>query len=316
MLAIFGDHRAYCLSTVNRLECSWIKIIILTASIGCFDLTPAVLGLTVDGIVQIILVGKQSGYFSDRDAIRAEIVPIFTGFTIHIAGKLMNASQRSAVLPVRPLSVFLDPSVLGILLQLKAVCEIRNGIKEMGTVVSVDILAVVIGVQTVFDLIFFLLRQRFQNMEVCINVIAEITANRAVEQSVFVPCCAVCGDKLQAAEYAKRVCSSGVDRFALLNEVADDRQLIVFHLSRGHGEILICQTELGGIDRNAFRCSQCDCDRRQRADTFGKLQQEIPCCASILIAAGEHIQKSCKLLRNRHLGHIHCKGIGCFHPGL
>ena len=69
LLAIFGDHRAYCLSTVNRLECSRIKIIILTASIGCFDLTPAVLGLAVDGIVQIILVGKQSGYLSDRDAI-------------------------------------------------------------------------------------------------------------------------------------------------------------------------------------------------------------------------------------------------------
>ena len=153
-------------------------------------------------------------------------------------------------------------------------------------------------------------------MEVCINVIAEITANRAVEQSVFVPCYTVRGDKLQAAEYAKRVCSSGVDRFALLNEVADDRQLIVFHLSRGHCEILICQTELRGIDRNAFRCGQCNCDRRQRADSFGKLQQEIPCCASLLIAAGEHIQKRRKLLRNRHLGHIHCKGIGCFHSGL
>ena len=71
----------------------------------------------------------------------------------------MNAGQRSAVLPVRPLSVFLDPSVLGILLQLEVVCEIRNGIKEMGAVVSVDILAVVIGVQTIFDLIFFLLCQ-------------------------------------------------------------------------------------------------------------------------------------------------------------
>ena len=159
LLAVFGDHCAYCLNTVNRLECSRIKIIILTASIGCFDLTPAVLGLAVDGIVQIILVGKQSGYLSDRDTVRAKIVPIFTGFTIHIAGKLMNAGQRSAVLPVRPLSVFLDPSVLGILLQLEAVCEIRNGIKEMGAVVSVDILAVVIGVQTIFDLVFFLLCQ-------------------------------------------------------------------------------------------------------------------------------------------------------------
>ena len=186
----------------------------------------------------------------------------------------------------------------------------------MGTVVSVDILAVIIRVQTVFDLIFFLLRQRFQNMEVCINVIAEITANRAVEQSVFVPCCAARGDKLQAAEYAKRVCSGGIDRFALLNEVADDRQLIVFHLCRGHGKILICQTELGGINRNAFRCGQCNCDRRQRADSLGKLQQEIPCCASLLITTREHIQKRCKLLRNRHLGHIHCKCIRCFHSGL
>ena len=316
LLAVFGDHCAYCLNTVNRLECSRIKIIILTASIGGFDLTPAVLGLAVDGIVQIILVGKQSGYLSDRDTVRAKIVPIFTGFTSQIAGELMKAGQYSAVLPVGPLSVFLDPAVLGILLQLEAVCELRNGIKEMGSVVSVDILAVVIGIQTIFDLIFFLLCQRFQNMEVCIDVIAEIAADRAVKQSVFVPCCAVRGDKLQAAEYAKRVCSCGVDRFALLNEVADDRQLIVLHLGRGHGEILVCQTELGCIDRNAFRCGQCDRDRRQGADTLGKLQQEIPCCASLLSAAGEHIQKRRKLLRDRHLGHIHCKGRGCFHSGL
>ena len=71
----------------------------------------------------------------------------------------MKAGQYSAVLPVGPLSVFLDPAVLGILLQLEAVCELRNGIKEMGSVVSVDILAVVIGIQTIFDLIFFLLCQ-------------------------------------------------------------------------------------------------------------------------------------------------------------
>ena len=147
------------MNTVNRLECSRIKIIILTASIGCFDLTPAVLGLAVDGIVQIILVGKQSGYLSDRDTVRAKIVPIFTGFSSQIAGELMKAGQYSAVLPVGPLSVFLDPAVLGILLQLEAVCELRNGIKEMGAVVSVDILAVVIGIQTIFDLIFFLLCQ-------------------------------------------------------------------------------------------------------------------------------------------------------------
>ena len=159
LLAVFGDHSTYRLNTVNRLKCCRVEIIILTASIGCFDFTPAVLGLAIDCIVQIILVGKQSGYLSDRDTVRAKIVPIFTGFTIHIAGKLMNAGQRSAVLPVRPLSVFLDPSVLGVLLQLEAVCEIRNGIKEMGAVVSVDILAVVIGVQTIFDLIFFLLCQ-------------------------------------------------------------------------------------------------------------------------------------------------------------
>ena len=71
----------------------------------------------------------------------------------------MNAGQRSAVLPVRPLSVFLDPSVLGVLLQLEAVCEIRNGIKEMAAVVSVDILAVVVGIQAVLGLILFLLCQ-------------------------------------------------------------------------------------------------------------------------------------------------------------
>ena len=71
----------------------------------------------------------------------------------------MNTGQGSAVLPIRPFSIFLDPTVLGILLQLEAVCEIRDGIKEMSAIVTVDILAVVVGIQAVLGLILFLLCQ-------------------------------------------------------------------------------------------------------------------------------------------------------------
>ena len=58
LLAVFGDHSTYRLNTVNRLKCCRVEIIILTASIGCFDFTPAVLGLAIDCIVQIALIGK------------------------------------------------------------------------------------------------------------------------------------------------------------------------------------------------------------------------------------------------------------------
>ena len=259
---------------------------------------------------------KQSGHLSNGDAVRAEVVPILAGLVLDIAGKLIDSCQCGTVLPIRPLSVFLYPAVLCVLLQLEAVGKIGDGIKEVRTVVAVDILAVVVGVQTVFDLILLLLCQGFEHMEMGINVVAQVTADRAVEKFVFIPLCIIRGDELNAAEDTKRICGRRIDWFTLLDKIADDRKLIALYLSRGQSEVLVCQAEIGGVDRDAFRCGQCDSDRRQRAYALCKLKQKIPRRASFLVAAGKHIQKCGKLLWDRHLGHIDRKGIGCFHIRL
>ena len=312
LLAVFGDHRAYCLHTVNRLECNRIKVIILAVTACRFDLTPAVFRFAVDRIVERILISKQAGDLACGNAVCSEIKPVLAGFTINIAGKLLNTGQSCAVLPIGPFSAFFDPSVFGVLLNFEVVCKISDGVKEVCAVVTLKILTVVIGIQTVLDLILFLLSQRFQHMEMRIDVITESAADCAVEQPIFIPCSIIRRNQSKAAEYTKRVRGSRIDRLALLNEIADDRQLVAFHFSGSKREVFIGKPEFGCIDRNAVRSSQRDRNCRQRTDTLGKLQKKIPCRASLLVTARKHVQECCELIRNWHFGHIHSESIRHF----
>ena len=153
-------------------------------------------------------------------------------------------------------------------------------------------------------------------MEVGIDVITEAAADLAVEQAVFIPCRLISCNQLQAAEHAQRIRSCGVNGFSLLNKVTHDRERIVLYLRRCQGKVLICKAQIRRIDRYALRCSQRDCDRCQRADTLGKLQQEVPRRASLLITTGKHIQKCREFFRDRHLGHIHRESIAGIHSAV
>ena len=115
------------------------------------------------------------------------IINHFTGFPGGVAGKLLHAGQRSTVPVVAPASILLDPAVLAVLLQGEGIREISDRAEEMGAVVAGQVFTVVVGIQTVLLLEILILRHRLKHMEVCIDVIRQITADRAGELAVFIP---------------------------------------------------------------------------------------------------------------------------------
>ena len=253
---------------------------------------------------------KQARQLFGRNAVRAKIVPEFAVLACGIAGQLLHAGQRGTILIVAPVAFLSDPAVLAVLLQVKRIREVNDGAEEMGAIVPFQIFAVVIRIQAVLDLILLLLGQRFKHMEVCIDIVAQITADRAGKLVIRIPDCIVIGHQLQAAEHTEGIRGSRVDRLRLTNEIADHRQLVIYDLRRRQGKVLVGQTQIGGVDRKALRCGQRDRDRGQRTDTLGKLEQEIPRGPALLIAAGQHVKQSRQFLRNGHLGHIYSKGVG------
>ena len=287
-----------------------VKIVEIGFAIPGNDRLPAGNKRAKTRIVMLAVLFKQARQLSGRNTVRAKIVPEFAVLSRSIAGQLLHAGQRGTILIVAPVAFLPDPAVLAVLLQVKRIREVNDRTEEMGTIVPLKILAVVVRIQTVLDLILLLLGQRFKHMEVRINVIAQITANRAGKLVIRIPDRIVIGDQLQAAEHTEGIRGSRVDCLRLTDEIADHRQLVIHDLRRRQGKVLIGQTQIGGVDRKALRRGQRDRDRGQRTDALGKLEQEVPRSPPLLIAAGQHIKQCRQLFRDRHLGHIHSKGVG------
>ena len=267
-------------------------------------------------IVRRAVLFENARQFSFQLALAVKVEPELSALLRLIARQLLHTDNSCAVLIIAPCAVLSEPAFLCVFLQAEAVGKVSDRLEEMCAVVTVDVLTVVIGIQTVLNLILFLLCQRFEHMEVGIDVITEAAADLAVEQAVFIPCRLISCNQLQAAEHAQRIRSCGVNGFSLLNKVTHDRERIVLYLRRCQGKVLICKAQIRRIDRYALRCSQRDCDRCQRADTLGKLQQEVPRRASLLITTGKHIQKCREFFRDRHLGHIHRESIAGIHSAV
>ena len=287
-----------------------VKIVEVRLAILGHDRLPAGSQRSEACKVMLAVLFKQARQLLVGDPVCAEVIPEFTGFPGGVAGKLLHAGQRSTVPVVAPASILLDPAVLAVLLQGEGIREISDRAEEMGAVVAGQVFTVVVGIQTVLLLEILILRHRLKHMEVCIDVIRQITADRAGELAVFIPSRRIRRDQLQAAEHAEGVGRRRVDRLILADEVADHCQLVVLNLCGGQSEVLVCQTQTGFVDRDALRRSQRDGNCGQRADTLCKLEQEVPRSPALLIAAGQHIQQLRQLFRDGHLGHIHGKGVG------
>ena len=102
----------------------------------------------------------------------------------------------------------------------------------MSTVIALYISAVIIRIQPVFLLIRFLLRKTLENMEMCIDIIIEVSVELIVELAVIRPCGIRCRNKFKSGKNAERIGSSRVYRLRLLFEIANYCQLIAFNLNR------------------------------------------------------------------------------------
>ena len=210
-----------------------VKIVEVRLAILGHDRLPAGSQRSEACKVMLAVLFKQARQLLVGDPVCAEVIPEFTGFTGGVAGQLLHAGQRSTVPVVAPASILLDPAVLAVLLQGEGIREISDRAEEMGAVVAGQVFTVVVGIQTVLLLEILLLRHRLKHMEVCIDVIRQIAADRAGELAVFIPSRRVRRDQLQAAEHAEGVGRCGVNGLTLLNEVADHCQLVALNLLGG-----------------------------------------------------------------------------------
>ena len=286
-----------------------IKVIEIGGSVLIGDGLPAGGQNAKSGVIMLSVQGKDARQLLGTGSVLAQIIPELAAFSVHVAGQLVDAGQRRAVLEIGPNAILPDPAVLVILAQLEAVGEFHNRVEEVGTVIRRIIGAVVIGVQAILYLILLLLRQRFEHMEVGINIIAQITGHRAVQASAGRPG-SLLGNELQTAEYAQGIGRGRVDGLRLFNKVADHRQLVSIHLGGGQRKVLIGQPKVGRIRRKPIRDRQIDGDGGQRADPLGQLKQEVPSRPPLLVTAGQHKQQGRQLFGDGHFGHIYGEGIG------
>ena len=137
----------------------------------------------------------------------------------------------------------------------------------------------------------------------------------SVQAIVYIPVCSILGSKLDSAYKAKGICSSGINSLRLLNPVKSKLKTIVLliilnlikvEVIRHYLKLTIINLEIR-IEVK-YRSNLC-----QGAYTLCKLKQEVPCRCIFHICSGQHVNKVSKLRRNRNLGHIHCKDIGCNH---
>ena len=314
-----GKTRNSADSRIHRVV-RFVKIVEVGFAVVSHDRLPSGGKHAHAGIVTRTVLFKDARQLIPARAGSAEVIPVLPLLLRRVAGQLVDSGQRHAVLVIRPYAVCPAPAFFVVELhQIVMIRKVGDITGEVRSVVPRDIFAVIVGVKPVLDLIFLLLSQRFQHVEMRIDIIAETAADGAAEKSVCIPRRRVCRYQLKTAQHTERVGSRRVDRLGLLDEVAHHRQPVAHNIRGGQGKIFVCQTQLGDICRKALREVQRYRYRSKRAYALCKLKQEIPRGPSLLISSGEHIKQPGELFGDRNLGHIHRKDVcgfsGCARGG-
>ena len=304
-----GKTRNSANSCIHRVV-GFVKIVEVGFAVVSHDRLPSGGKHAHAGIVTRTVLFKDARQLIPARAGSAEVIPVLPILLRRVAGQLVDSGQRHAVLVIRPYAVCPAPAFFVVELhQIVMIRKVGDITGEVRSVVPRDIFAVIVGVKPVLDLIFLLLSQRFQHVEMRIDIIAETAADGAAEKSVCIPRRRVCRYQLKTAQHTERVGSRRVDRLGLLDEVAHHRQPVAHNIRGGQGKIFVCQTQLGDICRKALREVQRYRYRSKRAYALCKLKQEIPRGPSLLISSGEHIKQPGELFGDRNLGHIHRKYV-------
>ena len=234
----------YCLHPGIHGIINRIKIIEIRLAVGRFNRLPSRNKLSETGVIVLALIFKQSCQLIGAVTLSTEIIPILSGLTFNMAGKLLDTGQGVAVAVERPETVFSAPAVLAFLHENKLIGKAVRRIHEMSTVVAVDVCTVVIGIQSVFLLILFLLSKCLENMEMCIDIVVKLSVECKVKLSVLRPCSTVLRYKFKSGKNAERICGCRIYRLGLLFKVTYYSKLVALNLSGGKSEILVCKSEL------------------------------------------------------------------------
>ena len=261
---------------------------------------------------------EDAGQLAAAGAVLAEIIPERALFAVLIAGEILRSGELRAAVVIRPHALLIDPAVPALAVQTILIFKVDRlvGIAgEVRTVVERDVLAVVVREETVLHLILFLRSQILQNVEVRVNVVIQFAGNLHIELIglLSVPRRLIGGRELHTAEHTERVCRSRINRLSLQKEIGDDLNCIAVNLSRSQIKVLVDQLQAGDIRFHTVGNVNRDRNGRKRADALSQLEQEVPSSAPLLIAAGQHVEQTCQLLRDRHLGHINRESVARDH---
>ena len=227
-----------------KLSVCGIAVIYVRFAVICLDGKPSGLKNAHTGIVIAAVQLKDTGQLGAAGAVRAEIVPELSLFSGLKAGQLMDAGEDLAVLVIEPCSVFPNPALVDKAVQGKGVVEVHDLVLEMGAVIIGIVCAVIIRIQTVLDLIFLVGAEVHQDVEMGVNVIAQLAVEFHVELLIFIPCCLLRRRQLQTAQNAQGIRVGRIDGLGLGDEITDDSQLIVMHFRRAQAQIFICKPEI------------------------------------------------------------------------
>ena len=142
-----------------------------------------------------------------------------------MAMQFLRSCKCNTIFIVRPVFTFSLPSVFGEIAESVFIgeCELRIIItEEVRTIVTIDVLTVVIRIETVIDLILLLLCQRLEDMEVCIDIIVKTAVYCDTKHIFVIPRSIFVRSKLNSAKHADWIRGYRIDRLALLLKVADN----------------------------------------------------------------------------------------------
>ena len=150
-----------------------------------------------------------------------------------MARQFLRPCKCNSVFIVRPVFTFSLPSVFGEIAEVIFIGESELRIiitEEMRTIVAIYVLTVIIRIETVIDLILFLLGQRLEDMEVCVDIVVKTSVYCDTKHIFVIPRSIFVRSKLYSAEHAYRIRGYRIDRLALLLKVAYNNYFSILDL--------------------------------------------------------------------------------------
>ena len=237
-----------------------------------------------------------------------------TGCTevIVVAVNLVYTKKLFAILIVSIAAVFYRPTFLNDICQGVVVLESHIGCTEVCTRFAGKI-RIYEGIKSVNFLVFGLLCEGVKCICSEITLIAEGTGVNNAETVVFKRIVLRC--ELNTLHHTEGICRCGIDRLGLVDPVKRKGKSIGLFVEfcLREREILIHDIEVFVIDDQIVIKVNGRRDLGQNADTFCKLEQEVPCSRIFQICTGKHIYEIVELLGNRDLRHVDRKDVGSLH---